>query len=141
MCSRPRSPTSFAATTPAHWRLKYWDENLLGAAAVLADAGVGGHHSASHVAGRAFELAEWYRARGAKVVLGIARVVVSEECAPHADALALGDGVQPWPRILRDIEAGQLQSRYVATYENDYSEDPRRAGRSFRGMGSSRPPA
>jgi len=21
--------TSFAATTPAHWRLKYWDENLL----------------------------------------------------------------------------------------------------------------
>src|SRR5262252_8010221 len=21
--------TSFAATTPAHWRLQYWDENLL----------------------------------------------------------------------------------------------------------------
>src|SRR4026207_626817 len=21
--------TSFAATTPAHWRLRYWDENLL----------------------------------------------------------------------------------------------------------------
>ena len=27
-----------------------------------------------------------------------------EECAPHADALALGDGVQLWPRILADVE-------------------------------------
>ncbi len=74
---------------------------------------------------RAFELAEWYRARGAKVVLGGLHVLsCPEECAPHADALALGDGVQLWPRILRDIEARRLQSRYVATYENDYSEDP-----------------
>ena len=29
-----------------------------------------------------------------------------DECAPHADALALGEGVQLWPRILRDVEAG-----------------------------------
>ena len=47
-----------------------------------------------------------------------------DECAPHADALALGDGVQLWPRILRDVEADHLQPRYVATYENDYREDP-----------------
>jgi radical SAM superfamily enzyme YgiQ (UPF0313 family) len=47
-----------------------------------------------------------------------------EECAPHADALALGDGVQLWPRILADIEAGRLQRRYSATYESDYRQDP-----------------
>ena len=47
-----------------------------------------------------------------------------EECAPHADALALGDGVQLWPRILADVEAGTLQPRYAATYENDYRDDP-----------------
>jgi radical SAM superfamily enzyme YgiQ (UPF0313 family) len=47
-----------------------------------------------------------------------------EECAPHADALALGDGVQLWPRILADVESGRLQSRYFATYENNYQEDP-----------------
>jgi radical SAM superfamily enzyme YgiQ (UPF0313 family) len=38
--------------------------------------------------------------------------------------LAIGDGVQLWPRILQDIEHGRLQHRYVATYENDYAEDP-----------------
>jgi radical SAM superfamily enzyme YgiQ (UPF0313 family) len=32
--------------------------------------------------------------------------------------------VQLWPRILRDVEAGRLQPRYVATYENDYADDP-----------------
>ena len=48
-----------------------------------------------------------------------------EECAPHADALAIGDGVQLWPRILADVESDRLCSKYVATYENDYGEDPR----------------
>jgi radical SAM superfamily enzyme YgiQ (UPF0313 family) len=42
----------------------------------------------------------------------------------HADALALGDGVQLWPQILKDAEMGGLRSRYVATYENQYSDDP-----------------
>ncbi len=47
-----------------------------------------------------------------------------EECAPHADALACGDGVQLWPRILEDVEAGCLRPLYTATYESDYRQDP-----------------
>ncbi len=75
--------------------------------------------------GRAYELADWYRARGAKVIFGGLHVLsCPDECAPHADALALGDGVQLWPRILRDVEANCLQLRYVATYENDYCDNP-----------------
>jgi radical SAM superfamily enzyme YgiQ (UPF0313 family) len=59
------------------------------------------------------------------VVLGGLHVLsCPEECAPHADALALGDGVQLWPRILGDVELGRLQTRYAATYENEYAEDP-----------------
>jgi radical SAM superfamily enzyme YgiQ (UPF0313 family) len=74
---------------------------------------------------RAFALARWYRSRGSKVILGGLHVLsCPEECAPHADALALGDGVQLWPKILADVEAGRLQPRYMATYENDYREDP-----------------
>ena len=118
--------TSFAATSPAHWRLQYWDENLL--------AGRPPYRPMPEVvaisvhltfARRAYELADWYRRRGAKVILGGLHVLsCPDECAPHADALALGDGVQLWPRILRDIEAGRLQGRYIATYENDYCDDP-----------------
>src|SRR5262249_46567178 len=62
---------------------------------------------------RAYELARWYRARGAKVILGGLHVLsCPEEAAPHADALAIGEGVQVWPEILRDVEAGALPPLY-----------------------------
>jgi len=118
--------TSFAATTPDHWQIRYWDENLLDGPPPLNPipqvVGITVHLT---FATRAYELADWYRSRGAKVILGGLHVLsCPEECAPHADSLALGDGVQLWPRILNDIERGCLQSRYAATYENDYSDDP-----------------
>ena len=118
--------TSFAATTPAHWRVEYWDENLLAgpppSTPMPAVVAITVHLT---FARRAYELAGWYRRRGAKVILGGLHVLsCPDECAPHADALALGDGVQFWPRILADFEAGRLQSRYIAAYENDYSTDP-----------------
>ncbi|MCU1237459.1 MAG: Radical domain protein [Candidatus Solibacter sp.] len=118
--------TSFAATTPAHWRAAYWDENLLDGRPPCDPlpevVGITVHLT---FARRAFELAHWYRSRGSRVILGGLHVLsCPEECAPHADALAIGDGVQLWPRILADVESGLLQTRYSATYENDYREDP-----------------
>jgi radical SAM superfamily enzyme YgiQ (UPF0313 family) len=118
--------TSFAATTPDHWAVEYWDENLLQGPPpsdpVPEVVGISVHLT---FAQRAYELARWYRARGAKVILGGLHVQsCPEECAPHADALAIGDGVQLWPKILADADAGSLQKRYVATYENEYREDP-----------------
>jgi Domain of unknown function (DUF4070) len=118
--------TSFAAASPPHWRVAYWDENLLDGRPPFDPmpqvVGITVHLT---FAQRAFELADWYRACGAKVILGGLHVLsCPDECAPHADALALGDGVQLWPRILRDIEVGTLQPRYTATYENDYASDP-----------------
>ncbi|MDQ1390939.1 MAG: hypothetical protein QOF56_4393 [Acidobacteriaceae bacterium] len=118
--------TSFAATTPAHWRIEYFDENLLHGRPPFRPmplvVGITVHLT---FARRAYELADWYRARGSRVILGGLHVLsCPDECAPHADALALGDGVQLWPRILWDIENGCLQPRYVATYENDYRDDP-----------------
>lgn len=118
--------TSFAATTPENWRVEYWDENLLHGGPpcdpVPEVVGISVHLT---FAERAYELARWFRRRGAKVILGGLHVLsCPEECAPHADALALGDGVQLWPRILRDVEADRLQERYFATYENAYSDDP-----------------
>ncbi|MBI4905440.1 MAG: radical SAM protein [Acidobacteria bacterium] len=118
--------TSFAATTPSHWRVDYWDENLLKGRPPFEPmpevVGITVHLT---FARRAFALADWYRARGSKVVLGGLHVQSRpEECAPHADSLALGDGVQLWARILLDVERGALQPRYAAQYENDYRDDP-----------------
>src|SRR5216684_7860850 len=118
--------TSFAAATPPSWRVEYFDENLLHGRPPFRPlpqvVGITVHLT---FARRAYELAAWYRSRGSKVVLGGLHVLsCPAECAPYADALAVGDGVQTWPRILADVESGCLRSKYVATYESDYRQDP-----------------
>lgn len=118
--------TSVAASTPREWTVRYWDENLL--------QGLPPHKPFPQVVGitvhltfarRAYELAKWYRDRGAKVVLGGLHVLsCPDEARPHADSLCLGDGVQTWPHILRDAEAGTLQPVYEGSYRAPYMEDP-----------------
>ena len=99
--------TSIAAATPPGWQVRYFDENLLQGPPPLDPlpqvVGITVHLT---FAARAFALAHYYRSRGAKVVLGGLHVLsCPSECAPHADALALGEGVEVWPQILRDLEA------------------------------------
>lgn len=118
--------TSIAAATPSDWEVAYWDENLLqGPPPVDPFPRVVGITVHLTFAERAYELANWYRARGAKIVLGGLHVLsCPEEAAPHADALAIGEGVQVWPEIIRDIEAGALKPVYHGSYRRPYRDDP-----------------
>jgi radical SAM superfamily enzyme YgiQ (UPF0313 family) len=118
--------TSIAGATPAGWEVRYWDENLLQDPPPWRPfpqvVGITVHLT---FARRAFALADWYRSRGARVVLGGLHVLsCPEECTPHADALAVGEGTQLWPQILRDLEAGTLQPVYHGDYRRPYREDP-----------------
>ncbi|MEO5617195.1 MAG: radical SAM protein [Candidatus Eisenbacteria bacterium] len=118
--------TSIAAATPAEWSVRYWDENLLqGPPPVDPIPRVVGITVHLTFADRAFELARFYRELGSLVVLGGLHVLSSpEECAPHADALAVGEGVQIWPEILRDAANGVLRRRYDGNYRRPYRDDP-----------------
>jgi radical SAM superfamily enzyme YgiQ (UPF0313 family) len=118
--------TSVGATTPEHWRVAIWDENLLqGPPPIDAVPEVVGISVHLTFAERAYELARWFRAHGSRVVFGGLHVLsCPEEAAQHADAIAIGDGVQLWPKIMRDIENGCLQPRYAAGYTTDYNDDP-----------------
>ncbi|GMU66203.1 MAG: hypothetical protein AMXMBFR36_24770 [Acidobacteriota bacterium] len=118
--------TSIAASTPPEWSVELWDENLLQGAPpwnpLPEVVGITVHLT---FAARAFELARWYRERGAKVVLGGLHVLsCPQECAPHADALAIGEGVQLWGRILRDVELDRLEARYEGSYRTPYRDEP-----------------
>jgi radical SAM superfamily enzyme YgiQ (UPF0313 family) len=74
---------------------------------------------------RAYELADWYRARGAKVILGGLHVLsCPDEAAAHADAIAVGEGAQLWPKILGDVEAGAIQKVYRGGFTRPYRDDP-----------------
>src|SRR6185503_7406577 len=110
--------TSIAGATPPDWTVRYWDENLLQGPPPTDPfpslVGISVHLT---FARRAYELARFYRQRGAQVVLGGLHVLsCPEEAAPHADSLALGDGVQVWPQVLRDIAVGKLRSEYHGDY-------------------------
>jgi len=118
--------TSIAGSTPSHWEVRYWDENLLQGAApsdpLPQVVGITVHLT---FARRAYELAAWYRAHGCLVILGGLHVLsCPDEALRHADAIAIGDGVQLWPKMLRDIEEGCLQPRYEADFARPYALDP-----------------
>jgi radical SAM superfamily enzyme YgiQ (UPF0313 family) len=118
--------TSIAGATPEGWSVAYWDENLLQGPPprdpVPEVVGITVHLT---FAARAYALAEWYRRAGAIVVLGGLHVLsCPEEAAAHADAIAVGDGVILWPRILADVAAGRLERQYRADYARHYDLDP-----------------
>jgi radical SAM superfamily enzyme YgiQ (UPF0313 family) len=118
--------TSIAGATPPEWEVAYWDENLLQGPPPWEPfpqvVGITVHLT---FAERAYALASWYRERGAKVILGGLHVLsCPEEAAPHADALAVGEGVQVWPEVLRDIESGTLRAVYRGSYRRPYRDEP-----------------
>lgn len=118
--------TSVAAATPADWTVEVWDENLLqGHPPSEPFPSVVGITVHLTFARRAYDLARWYRERGARVVLGGLHVLsCPDEAAEHADALAIGEGVQLWGRILGDAAAGRLRRRYVGSFGRPYRDDP-----------------
>src|SRR3954467_8843234 len=118
--------TSIAAATPKQWNVRFWDENLLMGPPpcdpVPQVVGITVHLTCAK---RAYELSAWYRAMGAVVVMGgLHALSCPDEVSAHADAIVLGDGVQVWAKVLGDIQNGRLESRYAASYMNQYDEDP-----------------
>ena len=65
---------------------------------------------------RAYRIADRYRARGVRVVLGGLHVTsLPAEAAPHADTIFLGPGEDTWPRFLADLAAGRPAPVYRST--------------------------
>lgn len=118
--------TTVASGTPIGWDVEIWDENLLQgpppADPMPEVVGITVHLTFAH---RAYELARWYRARGAKVVLGGLHVqTCPDEAQQYADAIALGDGAVLWRQILNDVDEGKLQARYACGFGRPYRENP-----------------
>jgi radical SAM superfamily enzyme YgiQ (UPF0313 family) len=62
---------------------------------------------------RAYQIADTYRQRGVKVVMGgIHATVLPGEALQHADAVVLGEAEEVWPRLLSDAASGAMQKLY-----------------------------
>ena len=61
----------------------------------------------------AYELADYYKQRGVKVVMGGLHVsVLPEEATQHCASVVIGEGEMVWPRVIEDFRHGQLKDYY-----------------------------
>lgn len=78
-------------------------------------------------ANRAYELSEYWRSRGAFVVLGGAHpTLMPDEAQGHADSVVVGLAEETWPQLLRDFKAGTAKKRYHTRYTGELSCPPPR---------------
>ncbi len=67
----------------------------------------------TYLSGRAYEIAKNFRAKGVKVVLGGMHVsALPGEASKHADAVAIGEGEDIWPVIIKDFIKKELKPIY-----------------------------
>ena len=108
----PLSLLTLAGLTPEHWEITVRDEHVE-PVMVDDDFDLVGIQVYVSSAPRAYELARLYRGRGSRVVLGgIHPTTLPEEAARHADAVCVGPAESVWPRLLADLERGELLPRY-----------------------------
>ena len=75
---------------------------------------------------RAWQIADAFRRRGRKVIIGgiAASLAKPEWTLAHADALVVGEGEQIWPEVVRDARAGRLRPIYRAAESPDVATLP-----------------
>ena len=74
---------------------------------------------------RAYEIADEFRRRGKKVVIGgYHPSALPEEAKPHADSVVVGEAELTWPELLHDAEKDKLKPFYYADKDFDMSIIP-----------------
>jgi radical SAM superfamily enzyme YgiQ (UPF0313 family) len=102
------------ACTPAGTRVRLVDEYL-----TPIDFGVDTDAIAlsakTSCATRAYEIADGFRRRGKKVILGgIHASLRPDEALEHVDCIVTGEAEALWPSVVKDLTAGKLKPRYDA---------------------------
>jgi radical SAM superfamily enzyme YgiQ (UPF0313 family) len=63
-----------------------------------------------------YEMADAFRLKGRKVVLGGPHpTILPDEAKAHADSIVIGEAERTWPKLLRDCAAGELRPFYSDT--------------------------
>jgi radical SAM superfamily enzyme YgiQ (UPF0313 family) len=103
-----------AAITPPHIDVRIVDESVE-PVDLDADADLVGITAMTNMAPAAYKLADLFRERGKKVVLGGVHVTVCpDEAQEHADAVVVGEAEPIWKELIADFEHGRLKPRYRA---------------------------
>ncbi len=104
-----------AALTPPDVEVIYTDEIVksFDLEKDLKDIDLVGISVDSKTAARSYRIADAYRARGTKVILGgIHPTALPEEAIQHADSVVVGEADVIWSQVVEDFRAGNLQRFY-----------------------------
>ena len=120
----PLSMPMIAAITPDCYDVRIIDEELEKLPAKEMPDLVGISALAT-TAVRAYEIGDWYRSQGVKVVIGGPYVsFMTDEARFHADSLVIGEAENLWLLCLEDFENGTLKPLYQTTEFCDFKEIP-----------------
>lgn len=117
-----------AALTPPGWNIRILQEPV-DQINFEEKADLVGITAVTHIAKRGYEIADGFRARGRKVVMGgIHPTVMFEEALQHCDAVCIGEAEPVWHRIIEDFCNGSLKRIYKAEKYFDFDNyiPPRR---------------
>lgn len=101
-----------ASLTPAGWQVAIVDEKVE-RLDLNAAADVVGITAMTATANRAYELADHFRRRGVRVVMGgMHASSLPEEALRHCDSVVVGEAEGLWATLLKDFESGELKRVY-----------------------------
>lgn len=121
----PLGVTAVAALTPPGHEITITDENVEPVDFDAPTDLVGISTMLVSQAPRAFVIADEFRRRGKRVVMGgLTPTCLPEEAARHADAVVLGEAEGVWPQVVNDAQAGALKPLYQRKGFADPSEFP-----------------
>ncbi len=125
---------NIAALTPDNYEIKVIDEQIM-----PVDYNVECNLVAitvnTSVSKRAYEIADNFKKKGIKVVMGGFHCsFMPEESLKHADSIVVGDAEDSWPKLIKDFENGNLKRKYISDQTKSLEiKTPKLE--IFRGMG------
>lgn len=106
---------TLAALTPSCFSIDYQEIlDLKSAGPLPEDCDLVAITSLSAQIHEAYAVADFYRSRGVRVVMGGLHVSSEpDEALAHCHAVVLGEGEPAWPELLRDWQRGALKPKYA----------------------------
>ncbi len=118
------STSLLAGLTPPQHQVRIIDESL-SEIDFDRDVDLVGITLITPLAPRGYEIADEFRKRGRKVVIGgVHASWLPEEAKAHADGVAIGEADETWAEILKDAEMGKLKPFYQQKDRTDLSQLP-----------------
>lgn len=111
--------TLLAALFPKHYKVEIVNE-VIDEVNLEADVDLVGITGLTCVIKRAYEIADHFRKRGVKVILGgVHPSLLPEEAKEHADSVLIGEAEGIFDQLINDFEVGRLKPFYK---NSDWSE-------------------